>query len=210
MKMSPALALCAVLGLAACGGGSEDAATNEAPATDEAPAAVAPKSETPVAQATAFDLSKIPVSTAELGAFPYVGVPQGYEVRDDSTMDLAAFPIWTGAGFQIVEGKVYMARSGTPDEKTYSRLEFERGLQKAVEAAGGVRVASSEPTSEAIDEIPETIRQDMRLGMGPMYGNPFTSYVIRRADRTIWLQVVSDSHNSAWAVVEAPAQTTPQ
>ena len=140
MKMSPALALCAVLGLAACGGGSEDAATNEAPA-----------------------------------------------------------PV------QIVEGKVYMARSGTPDEKTYSRLEFERGLQKAVEAAGGVRVASSEPTSEAIDEIPETIRQDMRLGMGPMHGNPFTSYVIRRADRTIWLQVVSDSHNSAWAVVEAPA-----
>ena len=130
-------------------------------------------------------------------------LPGTLVVRITERLPIALVP--TRAGFQMVEGKVYMARSGTPDEKTYSRLEFERGLQKAVEAAGGVRVASSEPTSEAIDEIPETIRQDMRLGMGPMHGNPFTSYVIRRADRTIWLQVVSDSHNSAWAVVEAPA-----
>ena len=196
-------ALSGVLMLSACGGGDDKAS---APAAEtEVPTASAPATTTaPEAAPVAFDLEQVPVSTAELGAFPYVPVTAGYEVRDEKTMDLAAFPIWTGAGFHTVEGRVRMAESATPEGKEYSRLEFERGIENAIKAAGGVRIASGVAPNQVIEDLPSVLREDMRLGLGPVYGNPFTSYVIRRPDRTIWVQVVSDSNRSAWTVVDAP------
>lgn len=190
--------------LSACG--SSEGKAEGAAAGDEAaaPASAPAAPDAPQAVPAVFDLSQVPLSTAELGDFPYVPVTAGYEVRDEKTMDLAAFPIWTGAGFQIVEGKVRMAESATPEGKEYSRLEFERGIENAIKAAGGVRIASSVAPNDLIENVPETLRSDMRLGLGPVYGNPFTSYVIRRADRTVWVQVVSDSNRSTWTVVDAP------
>ena len=211
MKLNAALILsAAALGLAACGGSDEPAAA-DAPAVEaagtgaEAPATA----DAPAATPAAFDLSQVPVSTAALGAFPYIAVPAGYGVRDDTTMDLAAFPIWTGAAFQIVEGKVYMATSSTPDEKTYSRLEFQRAVENAVKALGGVQVANSDAPNPVIEELPRDLRNDMRLGLGSIYGNPITSYVIRRADKTIWVQVVSDSNHASWTVVDGPPPPPP-
>lgn len=203
MKLVLAAAMVAFVGLAGCGQNADDtpdqaSAPVEADVPNPAPAAVAQPSP------AAFDLSKVPVSTAQLGDFPHLATPAGYTVNDDSTMDLAAFPIWTGDDFQVVEGKVYMARSGTPEGKTYSRIEFERGIENAVKAAGGVRVTKSGAPSDVIERLPESLRQDMGLGLGPIYGNDLTSYVIRRADRVIWVQAVSDQNQTAWAIVDAP------
>jgi len=195
--------LASALMLSACGSSQDNAATPAAEAETVAapdPAAAAAPEAVPVA----FDLTQVPISTVELGAFPYVPVTPGYEVRDEKTMDLAAFPIWTGAAFHVVEGKVHMAESATPEGKEFSRLEFERGIENAIKAAGGVRIANGVAPNELIENLPETLRNDMRLGLGPVYGNPFTSYVIRRPDRTLWVQVVSDSNRSAWTVVDAP------
>lgn len=203
MKSYPVLALSAVaLALAACGGQSEEApadvshtdAVEMVPVTDTA----AP------AQGATFDLNRVAISTAALGAFPFISVPNGYEVRDETTMDFAAFPIWTGQGFQTVEGKVHMARSGTPDGKTYSRLEFQRAFDASVKALGGVQVANGDVPNSMIDDLPQTLRSDMSLGIGSVYGNAVTTYVIRRADRTLWIHVVTDSSQANWAVVEVP------
>lgn len=194
--------LAGALMLTACGSGDKTAAPAAETETAAAPDPVA--AEAPEAVPVAFDLTQVPISTVELGDFPYVPVTPGYEVRYDKTMDLAAFPIWTGAAFQVVEGRVYMANSKTPDGKEYSRLEFERGMENAIKAAGGVRIASSVAPNTVIEDLPSTLRDDMRLGIGPVYGNPITAYVIRRPDRTVWIQVVSDSSDAAWTVIDAP------
>lgn len=199
-----AVVLSGALMLSACGSGEGKAEGPAAESEAVAPASASAAPEAPQAVPAVFDLNQVPISTADLGAFPYVPVTSGYEVSDEKTMDLAAFPIWTGAGFQVVEGKVRMAESGTPEGKEYSRLEFERGIENAIKTAGGVRIANGVAPNELIENLPETLRNDMRLGLGPVYGNPFTSYVIRRPDRIIWVQVVSDSNRSAWTVVDAP------
>lgn len=203
MKSHSVLALSAVaLILTACGGQSETPADDVS--NTDAVEAVPPSEATAHAQAPAFDLSRVAVSTAALGAFPFITVPTGYELRDGTTMDLAAFPIWTGQGFQTVEGKVYMARSGTPDGKTYSRLEFQRAIDTSVKALGGVQIANSVAPNPAIDDLPQTLRSDMTLGLGALYGNAITTYVIRQADRTIWIHLLADSSQANWAVVEVP------
>ncbi|QYC10924.1 hypothetical protein [Brevundimonas nasdae] len=206
-KLSSTLAMLAVLGLAACG---DKPAKNEAEATTDGAAMQAgADAKTPSAVAANVDLSLIPVSTAPLGAFPYVGAPAGYGVRDEKTMDLAAYPIWTGTGFQTVEGKVHMASSATPEDKTFSRLEVQRSLDEAVKALGGVQIANSEAPNPAIDELPQALRSDMNLGLMIIYGNPISAYVIRRPDKTIWVQVIADASQVIWTVVEAPPPPAP-
>ena len=207
MKLSILPALGAVLVLAACGA-SEEAETPavEAPAdasTTQPPASVGSGEANPVV----FDLSAVPISTATLGDFPYIAVPSGYEIHDERTLDLAAFPIWTGAAFQTIEGKVYMAQSKTPEGKSYSRLEFERGIENAVKMLGGVRVSRGEVPSEAFENLPSDVQQDASLGLGDKFGSPFTTFVVRRADRTLWIQVVAGQHRASWAVVDAPPAT---
>lgn len=210
MKLQLLPTLSAIVLMTACGGKSDEAATTtpetaaaETAAT-ETPAVAETAATAPEAAATAFDLSTVAVSTATLGEFPYFTIPAGYEVYDQKNLDLGAFPIWTGGGFLTVEGRVHMAQSKTPEGKTFSRVEFERGFENAVKAAGGVRVARSEVPNDAFDTLPKDVRQDAGLGLGNMYGNPFASYVIRRADRTIWVQTVTDTNVGNWVVVDAP------
>lgn len=192
----------AVLGLAACG---DKPAKSEAETTaDGAAMQAGADAKVPSAVAANVDLSLIPVSTATLGAFPYIGAPAGYGVRDEKTLDLAAYPIWTGNGFQTVEGKVHMASSATPEGKTYSRLEVQRSIDEAVKALGGVQIANSQAPNPAIDDLPETLRSDMNLGLMIIYGNPISAYVIRRPDKTIWIQAIADTSQIIWTVVEAP------
>jgi OmpA-OmpF porin, OOP family len=207
MKLQLLPALSALVFLTACGG--SDKAATAAPEAASKDTAAAPEVATtpaasPEATPAAFDLSTVAVSTATLGEFPYIVVPAGYEISDQKTLDLGAFPIWTGGGFLTVEGRVYMAQSKTPEGKTFSRVEFERGIENAVAAAGGVRIARGEVPNEAFDTLPNDLKQDARLGMGSMYGNPFAAYVIRRADRTIWIQTVTDSNVGNWTIVDAP------
>ena len=207
MKLQLLPALSALVFLTACGG--SDKAATAAPEAASKDIAAAPEMATtpaaaPEATPAAFDLSTVVVSTATLAEFPYIVVPAGYEISDQKTLDLAAFPIWTGGGFLTVEGRVYMAQSKTPEGKTFSRVEFERGIENAVAAAGGVRIVRGEVPNEAFDTLPNDLKQDARLGMGSMYGNPFAAYVIRRADRTIWIQTVTDSNVGNWTIVDAP------
>lgn len=207
MKLAMLPALGAVLILAACGQ-PEDAATDgvDAPAADATTQAPA-ESGMAQANAVAFDLSAVPVSTATLGSFPYIAVPTGYEIYDERTLDLAAFPVWTGAAFLTVEGRVYMASSKVPEGKSYSRLEFERGVENAVKTLGGVRVTRGRVPSEAFENLPEDLLQDAGMGLGDKFGNPFTSYVIRQADRNIWIQVVAGQSSASWAIIDAPPST---
>jgi hypothetical protein len=74
-----------------------------------------------------------------------------------------------------------------------------------VKAAGGVQVAKGIAPNDVIDNIPQILRNDMSLGLGPIYGSQITSYVIRSSDRVIWIQTVSDTSRTSWAVIDAPA-----
>lgn len=203
MKVSVWPALGVVLILAGCER-SEQASTTVAeasPGGTTAPSTGTRATPKPVV----FDLSSTPVSAAALGDFPYIAVPAGYEIYDERTLDLAGFPVWTGAAFQTVEGRVYMAQSKVPEGKSYSPLEFERGVENSVKALGGVRISRGEVPNEAFENLPSDVSQDASLGLGERYGNPFTTFVIRRADRTIWVQVVAGQSRASWAVVDAPS-----
>jgi OOP family OmpA-OmpF porin len=199
----PALA---VILLAGCGQNA-DKAESAAPAEAAAPAVSA---TTATAPAAAFDITKIPVSTAPLGVFPYITLPAGYVDGGGKTQDLARFPFWTGTAFEFVEGKVYQAGIRPDEGKTFSKLELQRGIERQVLAAGGVKVTESRIPSSASDALTDDVKVGMIDGLGDIYNDATTTYVIRRADRSIWVHVVPSMYGGAWTIAETePAPAPP-
>lgn len=198
LRQNPVVLALAALSLTACG--QPEAA--KAPATE-------PTTATPEAAPATFDLSAVPVSTAPLGASPYFTVPAGYRAEATGVIQATRFPIWTGAGFQTVEGDVHWTRIGETPGKTLSRLEVERAIEAQVLAAGGVRVASGQVPEAVVAALPEATRTELLDALGDNTNSPTTTYVIRRADKTIWVNAVVSIEVAYLSVVDSAPFVAP-
>ena len=195
---------------------STDAAA-AAPATEsprETPADAAPADDAAGSAGTpapaAFDIDSIPVSDAPLGEFPYFSLPAGYEPMNKPVqMDYARFPFWTGEGFEWVEGRSYETLIAAADGKAWSEFELRKNLEALLASVGAVEVTSSRIPREWIDKLEEDTTQGHIDGLGDVYNEPATVYVLRRADRNIWVHFVVDSASGSWIIMEtAPFEPT--
>lgn len=189
-------------------------AASPAPATDVPAAATA---AAPVA--SSFDINAIPVSDKPLPAWPYVALPAGYEFdyADDlpsRSKDLARVPVWTGGQLLWVEGKVFSDEIDNSDGKTYSRFEVRKNVQQAVEALGGVRLTErsfDEATYKANEKAMDDFRQEFsRMQNAYWYDADADTYVIRRADKAIWIVFQSGNDQGALMVAEGPLPAAPK
>lgn len=187
------------------------------PAADTAPAAAAAATAAAPA-AAAFDIGAIPVSDKPLPAWPYVALPAGYEFdyADDlpsRSKDLARVPVWTGGQLLWVEGRVFSDEIDNSDGKTYSRFEVRKNVQQAVEAMGGVRLAErsfDEATYKANEKAMDDFRQEFsRMQNAYWYDADADTYVIRRADKAIWVVFQSGNDQGALMVAEGPLPEMP-
>lgn len=187
------------LSLAACGRSE----------TAEAPAAAPVATTAPTAPATpaAFDLSAVPVSTAAMAPSPYFTAPAGYRIEDQGAIQKTEFPIWLGSGFQTVSGDVHWMRIGAESGKTLSRVEVSRAFDAMVEAAGGVKVVSGQVPEAAAMAVPQATRQELLSALGDNTNSPTTTYIIRRADKTIWVHAVVSIEVAYLSVVDAAPAT---
>ena len=200
----------------------EAVAANEAVATgaDDADAAGEAVTETPaVAPAVvAFDINSVPVSDKPLGEWPYIAMPAGYVLghADDlpsRSKDLARVPVWTGGQLLWVEGRVFSDRMTSAEGKTHSKFELRKGLQQAIEALGGVRLAERN-FDEAVQQANEQALDDFRGEFSDLHdaywhGNDADTWVIRRADKAIWVVTQADNSDGAIMVAEGPLPAVP-
>ncbi|AWV05813.1 OmpA family protein [Marilutibacter maris] len=196
----------AVGALAACGGSeqpaaAQDSAPDAAMAATDTGAEAMPASE-PAAPA-GFDLAAVPVSDHTLGAFPFIALPTGYEAINEQTLNIARVPFWTGDRLENVEGKAYLATIQEQSGHTYSDLELERNVQHVIEQAGGVLVTDSAIAPDLLEGVSRDVRKNLVDGWGDVYNNPVQTYVIRGADKTVWLHLCADSAGAGMIIVEA-------
>ena len=222
-----ALALAVGLSLMACKKQDDAAATaaKAEPATASEPAAQpAPATEAPAAtpaaapEAARFDINTVAVSDKPLPAWPYVGLPAGYHFyyADDlpsRSKDLARVPVWTGGQLLWVEGKVFSDAIDNDDGKTYSKFEVRKNVQQAIEALGGVRLAErsfDEATFKANEAALDDFRGEFdRIRDAYWYGNDADTYVIRRADKAIWVVFQTSNDRGGLMVAEGPLPAAP-
>ena len=191
------------------------AATADA-AAQPAAAAEAPAAVTPAPAATSFDINTIAVSDTPLGEWPYLVLPAGYKFSGnlaDQTKDLARVPVWTGGQLLWAEGKTFESELRAGEGKTYSRFELLKGIDQALTALGAVTL-----TQRSYDE---TVFEANKAELGPFrsefddiddaywYDKDARTYLIRRADKAIWVVVYADNYNGAVLVAEGPLPEAP-
>ena len=190
------------------------AATDAAPAPAEAPATPTPEPDAaPAAPAvTVFDINRIPVSDKPLPAWPYVALPAGYHYGNEDlaaqSKDLARVPLWTGGQLLWLEGRTFSDSIRSDDGKTFSKFEVRKNLQQAIEALGGVRVGErsyDETVYEANEKALEDFRREFdRIRDAYWYDADADTYVIRHADKAIWVVVHARNDDGGIMVAEGP------
>ncbi|MFC0678007.1 OmpA family protein [Lysobacter korlensis] len=174
------------------------------PAATEAPTPVAAPTNPPEpAAAAAFDLARVPVSTALLGEFPYFGLPEGYKpMGQPEQRDFDRFPFWTGDRFEWVEGRIWSTFIGREPGKSMSQLEVARNIEQVVREAGGVKVFEGRVPKEAVDTLGDDIMVSQNTGIGGIASEPSIVHVVRRPDRTIWVYLNTYSAGGSLTIAE--------
>lgn len=222
MRHRDLLLTCALgAALAACGGapgpaepsGGADVAGTTVPAAAAVQSGeddVAPVATPDASAARPFAVTDVPVSEVALGEFPYLRLPSGYVFADEARSDFDRIAFWTGDRLEWVEGRVYSAavRGDKAAGKTFALLEYKRNMRAAIEQAGGQRIAEGQWPRPLRDELKAT-DPDLGVryngGLGDIWNEPVETYVIRRPDRQVWLQVTGYRHGGNLLM----AETTP-
>lgn len=152
---------------------------------------------------TAFDMTKVHVSTVILGAFPYLALPTGYVPGEAATLDVARFPFWIGDALHWVEGKVYMSQIRPASDKTWSKYEVQRNLEALITQAGGQKVSETTIPDDVTDKLADDDKQALNVGLGDIYNAASAVYLIHQANRDIWIHFNGNSAGGNWAIVEA-------
>lgn len=200
--MKPFLRLASVLMIAASAS-LVAACDNKAP--EQAETTAAPAEGASAAATGAFDVNGVALSTASLGDFPYLRLPEGYKPQNSETQDFADFPFWTGAGFQMVEGRIHQTQITNDSGKSFSRLELLRNMEHALTEAGAVRIFDGQIPNEAAHALPEAVQMAALNGIGDIYNNPSQTWIIRQAGRTVWVHLYVGSESGSLAVAEVKA-----
>ena len=189
-----------------------------APAADVAEQVAVEAPATAVPAVAAFDIGTLAVSDKPLGAWPYITMPAGYALGHADELasrskDLARVPVWTGGQLLWVEGKTFSDAIRSDDGKTYSKFEVRKNLQQAIEALGGVRIGErsyDEATYKANEKALDDFRQEFdRIRDAYWYDADADTYVIRRADKAVWVVLQTGNGDGGILVAEGPLPDAP-
>ncbi|UOG75707.1 OmpA family protein [Hymenobacter tibetensis] len=184
------------------------AATAAVAVPAEKPAAVAP--ETAPSVPAGFDPGAVPVSTATVGAFPFVSLLDGYKAmtRENSSgnstkdylKDVAfdQYEFFDGTKLIPVEGRLYTVRAMG---KEASFFQVQKTYETLLKGLGGVTVF----------EGPTKKMKELKLAYGdPRHRSRYMPenekmgvYMARLPDREIWVETYSvwDDANNYWLTV---------
>lgn len=208
--------------LMACGGDtppSTDADTPAAAVVETSPSGSADAQAPSPAGATPgentqdavdrFDIESVPVSDASLGDFPYFSLPAGYENPNnpEPIADMDRVPFWTGDRLEWVEGRAFQSLIYPVKDKAFSPFEVKRNIEQLITSVGGVKVTDSRIPQSVLDTLEDSYTVRYSAGHADIYNNPVQTYLVRRADREIWIHLCVDSASGGWIIAETQAFT---
>ncbi|RYY54545.1 MAG: OmpA family protein [Chitinophagaceae bacterium] len=137
------------------------------------------------ASPSAFDLSSVPVSTADIGDFPFFTAPEGSEYINKVKPKNFDFMVFvTPDSIYEVEGKTFRAYVH-PDRKSESEVSGRfliKSYEDAIAKAGGVKVFEGRLKDERKDRYVTLCTYAGSDGSLDIWNNEIATYVIRRTD----------------------------
>jgi hypothetical protein len=189
----------AVLLTTAC----KDSKEEKPEATTEAAQSETPKTTETPDEAKSFDINSVPVSDKDMGAFPYFGVPEGltYQVEHDKKFHRTYFGI--NGKLVPIEGRTFAARvfSKSNSSKDFEPLAFEKNYDNLITSVGGVLVSKGKVEKGEKDRVGSD--EYFKYGsISDISNEPVQTYLIRRPDAEIWVQLSFNSSAGEITVVQ--------
>ncbi len=159
------------------------------------------KSKNEAVQSVGFDLTKLPISSVEIGSMPYFQLPDGYTFSTRTINDYDFLRFWTGTDFLLPEGKVFQSRITPVPGKSFSSLEFIKGFEATLKAAGAVQIFEGKVPREEIDKFEAINGTQNRINNLDAYGFQGYAkswiYVVRQPNRYVWFQINESDDNAS-------------
>lgn len=173
----PAIALL----LVACSGESAEPA--------EASAAAAHITAEASAMSGPFDVASVPLSEAELPAFPYIDAPEGFHLTGAKTLELERKYVFPHGATEAVEGRYHHGRVMVSDSGAeWNETLLLSRLDAGIRALGGVRLfdgAMPQSARALLESENPRFAQDL-YDPAPYR---FRQYAVRTGKALIWVEV---------------------
>ena len=147
-----------------------------------------------------INLDSIPVSSAEIGTFPYFTPPAGTKIVNNpkvKTFDILLIAMPDGK-LAKKEGKVFGAfiQEDKTNQESVSNALINKTYEDAILKAGGVKLFEGKLSDDQIKLYDEQATNKGTDGSLDVYNNVIKSYIIKRADGDIYIQLENTGINS--------------
>ncbi len=153
-----------------------------------------------------FDINRVSLSDKQLAAFPYFNLPDGYQSgANQKAKDFDRFPFWVGDHFEWVEGKIYSNYIRPKEGKEFSGYEVLKYLDNEFAGAGALQVFKGEippDSSHWLNDHFNALIVNYVDGLGDIYNDPTSTYIIHRKDKNIWIHLCVGSMSGGWIIAD--------
>lgn len=163
--------------------------------------------------ANQFDINSVPVSTAEVGDFPFFSFPKGLEFQNkpvQRSYDMLFVPL--NGVMTPIEGKVWKTYvvNEKSNKEEWSLPYFLKSYDDAITKVGGVKIFDGKVSQQELDRIKTEAKYFGEEGSIDYWNEPVKVYVIRRTNGDdIYIQLYANTSTGGIQIVQkAPFEQT--
>ena len=177
--------------LSACNNQNKSTTITETTKTDST---IVTRTDTTSGNQSAFDINTIPVTTKEIGKFPYLNAPDGYHYNDVIKSDFETLHFSIQGHLTAIEGKSFKTNiyKDRGSETPFNTELVDRAYNKVITELGGVQVSDKILPGE-IDKIGKKVLESGNHAYSIIGADEFTlshvkTYVIRTNTAEVWIE----------------------
>lgn len=160
---------------------------------------------------SAFDWTSIPVSTVNIGSFPYMTAPEGFEIQSSGKKgksgdwDFNKMIMYNGNSFFDAEGKKakFNLRMKN-DDANFNQFLMDKSVDSYLKSIGGVLLFKGQIPNDKLEGLNK--EDDMTVYNfivgDPWNSDPVRHYALNHGDEKVFFQVWSNSAEGEVGVVE--------
>lgn len=139
-----------------------------------------------------FEINSIPVSTADIGTFPYLTPPEGYEKDDRRTQDKRfeeKFFFLNDSISMSIKGKYYHAFIRPKEAEVFSEAYIVHSYEKAIKDLGGILIYEGEIPDNTETYLLDKNRMPYSLDLASFTTCTYKQFVLRTPNGNVWFEI---------------------
>lgn len=161
-----------------------------------------------------FDINSIPVTTKDIGTFPYLNAPENYKYNDITKSDLKTVHFAVNGKLIPVEGKTFSTNiyklNENGAESTFNATIVQRAYDKAVKDLGGVKLPGTPVSPAEVNRVgPKVLDEEGNHAYSIIGPNDYTlshlnTYIIRTEKAEVWIELSFYQNGAYIHILEKP------